>query len=153
MGRSVLLLCALATGQLFLLPVAEACSPPFCSSAYVVPADDVTVPANVPAFFYRPPSGTTSRARPEDVRLLDDVGQVVPVSVIAGLEGSGYRIVSGAALSPGRQYRLRFPNGCTGGAALPTLGTVEHRLAAGEAMALPTTVGAGRVTGHRIGPH
>ena len=35
-------------------PTARACGPPACSSATVIPADDTSVPSNLPAFYFAP---------------------------------------------------------------------------------------------------
>jgi MYXO-CTERM domain-containing protein len=146
------LVSALGATQPALVRLAAACSPPACGPAYVQPAEGATVPANVPALFYVPPYGTTPLARSEDVRLLDEGGKLVPISMAPAPPSAGYKIVPDAPLMPGRQYRLRFPQGCAGGAGGTTLGTAERPFVAGPASALPTTIGAARVAGQRIGP-
>jgi MYXO-CTERM domain-containing protein len=143
---------ALGATQPALVRLAAACSPPACGPAYLLPADGATVPANVPAFFFVLPYGTTPPARSEDVRLLDEGGRLVPISTALAPPSAGYTIVPGAPLMPGRQYRLRFPQGCAGGASGNALGTAERAFLAGPASALPTTIGTARVTGRRIGP-
>src|SRR4051812_47926640 len=75
------LVAAVGATQPVLVRVAAACSPRACGPAFVLPAEGATLPANVPALLYILPYGTTPLARSEDVRLLDEGGRLVPISI------------------------------------------------------------------------
>jgi MYXO-CTERM domain-containing protein len=89
-------------------------------------------------------------ATAEGFALVDDQGAPVPVSIVETPPGSRtFHVRPNAALLPGRQYRLRYPEACEGN--LPSAPkTTEHTFTTGPAASPPASIGTVKVTGHRV---
>ncbi|HWO25932.1 MAG TPA: hypothetical protein VNO30_44670 [Kofleriaceae bacterium] len=88
---------------------ADACSPLPCSPGYFTPVNDAAVPANVPAFYWRPVSSAFSTPLPEpsDVLFARAAAPTTPLPFTAAklLDGS-YALTPQDPLTPGTDYVL-----------------------------------------------
>lgn len=125
---------------------ADACSPWPCNwDGYFVPGDGATVPANLPAIYWRP-RGDVGEPDPTLVTLSTAADPSTPLPYTATRIGDGrdYLLVPGAALVPGTQYVLTDGNACNESSS----GEPGPRVTftAGPTAPLPTGLGAMAVT-------
>lgn len=92
---------------------ADACSASCNWDGYFVPGDGATVPANLPAIYWRP-RGDASEPTPAMVTLTTAADPGTPLAFTATRAGDGghYLLVPDAPLVPGTQYILSDANGC-----------------------------------------
>ncbi len=126
---------------------AQACAPPPCTPAVLIPAELSTVPANAPAFLFKASHNHLSNEAPDasGIKLLNAEGQVVPVDIAAVSPGSrDFLVKPQSALTPGQAYTVKFPDLCT--ATEKVL-----NITAGVSAELPTALGTATFAGHRVG--
>lgn len=130
--------------------IADACSPPICQVGFFTPGNDATVPANLPAIFWRPISSyAPSATDPSQVVLATAAAPSTPLPFTATqLPGGGYTIVPDQPLTPGTAYVLADRNRC--GDTTITGPTVMFQVS--DAAPLPASLGAPVETGNFVGP-
>lgn len=100
--RSTLLVLAATSLTLWTARPAEACSPLPCSPGAFVPGDHGSVPANVPALYWRPLSGYELTADPNNVVLARAADPTTAIPFTAKpLAGGDFLIIPSAPLAPG----------------------------------------------------
>jgi MYXO-CTERM domain-containing protein len=126
------------------------CSPGECfSTGFFVPGDGATVPANLPAIYWRP-RADIAEAGPENVTLTTLADPATPLAFTATPAGTGrdYLIVPDAALAAGTEYVLTDAGACGFG---PTQGGPRATFTVGPAAPLPTSLGTLAITGTQDG--
>jgi uncharacterized protein (TIGR03382 family) len=127
--------------------IADACSPPACWPGYFTPADGATVPANLPAIYWRPVGANVGPAAndPTRVVLAAATDPTTPLAFTSTVQPDGdYLIVPTAPLVAGVTYTLTDHNICDGD---QTSGPTTSFFVAPEA-ALPATLGTLADTDH-----
>jgi hypothetical protein len=126
---------------------AEACSPEECSRGFFLPGDFATVPANLPAIYWRPTRGVNATTDPSKVVLAtaDAPGTVLPFTATQQADGS-YLLVPQQPLTPNTAYLL-IEGGMCGG--FPIGPKVAFKTA--SAVALPNELGALAETSNKLG--
>ncbi|HEX7703432.1 MAG TPA: hypothetical protein VF403_21980, partial [Kofleriaceae bacterium] len=117
--------------------IADACTEPACWPGYFTPADGATVPANLPAIYWRPVGANVGPAAndPTRVVLAAATDPTMPLAFTATVQPDGdYLIVPTAPLVAGVTYTLTDHNICDGD---ETSGPTSSFFVAPEA-ALPT---------------
>ena len=105
-----------------------------------------TVPANLPAFLWRPESGFDTPVEPnaDDIVLREEGGATIAVT-LAPVGGDLYAIEPTEELVPGASYSLQVPGGCE--PAEPD----TYDYVAGDAAALPGSLGTLALTEQAAG--
>jgi uncharacterized protein (TIGR03382 family) len=127
--------------------IADACSPPMCWPGYFTPADGSTVPANLPAIYWRPVGANLGPAATDPTRvvLAAATDPTTPLAFTAMVQPDGdYLLVPTAPLVAGVTYTLSDHNTCGDDAMT---GPTSRFFVAPEA-ALPTTLGTLADTDH-----
>jgi hypothetical protein len=109
---------------------ADACSPPPCWMGSFVPFEGATIPANAPALYWRPSSGSTPATMTLTVA---GTGAAVPFTEV--VDGQSRVLTLTQSLVPGTQYVLEETNDCQ------YQQPVRSTFTAGPTAALPTTLG------------
>ncbi len=146
-GLAVLLLTFMAAPR-----PAHACSQPACWSAALVPGPelDQSVPANLPALYWRPVFGAGApRPDPAAVTLapVDRPDQSIELSP-GQTEGGDVVLVPATSLEPGVSYRLADSSVCTGSEESGP----ESFFEAGDEAPLPESLGELVATDIGVGP-
>jgi uncharacterized protein (TIGR03382 family) len=126
--------------------IADACSPPMCWPGYFTPADGATVPANLPAIYWRPVGANLGPAATDPTRvvLAAATDPATPLAFTATVQPNGdYLIVPTAPLVAGVTYTLTDHNLCAGNEA-----SGPSRFIVAPEAALPTTLGTLADTDH-----
>jgi hypothetical protein len=128
---------------------AGACSPPLCWPGFFTPGSGATVPANLPAIYWRPLSGyDTSPADPSKVVLARAASPSTPLPFTATqLPDGDYVLVPDQPLTPGTAYVLTDQTTCAGMAIGPN---VTFQVA--DAAPPPASLGALAETANLVGP-
>jgi MYXO-CTERM domain-containing protein len=115
---------------------AEACSPPLCWAAGYVPEEGASVPANLPAIYWRP-LGEYGETPDPALVTLTELAPETPIALTPTLLGNGHYLLTPAReLTAGKTYRLDDTTLCRG------LGDpAQISFDAAATSALPTTLG------------
>jgi hypothetical protein len=116
----------------------EACSPPLCQPGFFAPVNDGTVPANLPAFYWKPFSSVLSQPVPDPSNVLFARAAAPTMSLpftATMLPDNSYLIAPRQPLTPGTQYVLTDQYMC-GGTNGPSV-----TFQAAAAAPLPTSLG------------
>lgn len=136
---------------------AEACSPPLCwPSAALVPANGATVPANLPALYWRPVA-LHMQGPSDPARLFFGADATAIALTPKELASGSYELGLSAPLTPGQTYRFIDPSVCNGwgapdagatvdggpdqGSGPPTPGVLDVSFTAGPTAPLPNSLG------------
>jgi len=149
--RPILFLAAVASLVAAAPSAADACSPPICWAGSFTPANGATVPANLPAMYWRPLSGYgASTADPSKVVLASAAAPSTPLPfTTTQLPDGAYLIVPKQPLTPGTAYVLTDQSTC-GSSTTPLGPTATFQVAA--AAPLPTSLGALAEGANLVGP-
>ena len=103
--------------------ISSACEPPPCWPGAFVPRDGGSVPANIPAFTWRPLQQFQSQGAvdPTQVALYADDAPTTPLALTASAQADGtYRLVPAAPLEAGKHYKLVDHTTCPQGSSFET---------------------------------
>ena len=133
----------LAAGSLLSIALANphpaaACSPPRCWAGAFLPGDGANVPANVPAFVWRPMQDFASGAQPDPAQV-ELVGNGTTIALTATPRAGGtWTLAPTAPLVVGETYQLVDHSTCEGDPSVTTPSASIHIAAAAP---LPTLLG------------
>lgn len=97
---------------------ADACSAPPCWPGALVPANDTTVPANLPAIYWRSSRENIGDFLPNPTNVslveVDSSSAAVPLHAVS-LQNGDHLLMIGEVLTPGKNYRLVDTTTCSFG--------------------------------------